>query len=66
MPHAVTNTFVWFDNILLTMAMVALGLRTHVSAIRQAGIKPLLLGLCLFMFLTLGGYGINLCIATLF
>lgn len=65
-PQMVTNAFVWFDNILLTMAMVSLGLRTHIGAIRQAGIKPLLLGLCLFIFLTFGGYGINLGIATLF
>ncbi|MDN3381536.1 YeiH family protein [Pseudoalteromonas sp. APC 3358] len=61
-----TSAVVWFDNILLTIAMVALGLRTHVGAIRQAGIKPLLLALCLFLFLTLGGYVINIGIAELF
>lgn len=61
-----TNAIVWFDNILLTIAMVALGLRTHVGAIRQAGIKPLLLAGCLFLFLTLGGFAINVGIAQLF
>ena len=65
-PQVTTNAVVWFDNILLTIAMVALGLRTHVGAIRQAGIKPLLLALCLFLFLTLGGFAINVGIAELF
>ena len=65
-PQGTTNAIVWFDNILLTIAMVALGLRTHVGAIRQAGIKPLLLAGCLFLFLTLGGFSINVGIAQLF
>jgi uncharacterized integral membrane protein (TIGR00698 family) len=64
LPQATTSAIVWLDNILLTIAMVALGLRTHIGAIRQAGIKPLLLALCLF--LTLGGYAINIGIAELF
>ena len=65
-PQDATNAIVWFDNILLTIAMVALGLRTHVGAIRQAGIKPLLLAGCLFLFLTLGGFAINVGIAQVF
>ena len=65
-PQGGKNAIVWFDNILLTIAMVALGLRTHVGAIRQAGIKPLLLAGCLFLFLTLGGFAINVGIAQLF
>ena len=65
-PQGATNAIIWFDNILLTIAMVALGLRTHVGAIRQAGIKPLLLAGCLFLFLTLGGFAINVGIAQLF
>jgi uncharacterized integral membrane protein (TIGR00698 family) len=65
-PQATTHTIVSLDNILLTIAMVALGLRTHIGAIRQAGAKPLLLAGCLFMFLTLGGYAINIGIAALF
>ncbi|WP_286890836.1 YeiH family protein [Pseudoalteromonas sp. ESRF-bin5] len=65
-PQGATNAIIWFDSILLTIAMVALGLRTHVGAIRQAGIKPLLLAGCLFLFLTLGGFAINVGIAQLF
>jgi uncharacterized membrane protein YadS len=41
------------------MAMAALGLRTHVGAIRQAGAKPILLASILFLFLMSGGYVIN-------
>ncbi len=50
------------DTILLAMAMVALGLTTHVSAIRQAGIKPMLMALVLFGWLIGGGAAINLLI----
>jgi uncharacterized integral membrane protein (TIGR00698 family) len=45
--------------VLLATAMAALGLRTHVGAIRQAGLRPLLLAAALFVFLVLGGYAIN-------
>lgn len=48
------------DNILLATAMAALGLTTHISGLRQAGVKPLLLGLILFVWLIVGGGAINL------
>lgn len=67
LPTTLTQPLVYLDNILLTMAMAALGLRTHLGAIRQAGIKPLLLAASLFCFLLVGGLyinkGINLLIA---
>jgi uncharacterized integral membrane protein (TIGR00698 family) len=47
------------DTFILAMAMTALGLTTHVSAIRNAGIKTLLLGGVLFVWLILGGALIN-------
>lgn len=47
------------DNLLLAMAMGALGLTTHVSAMRQAGVKPLLLAGSLFVYLIVGGALIN-------
>jgi uncharacterized integral membrane protein (TIGR00698 family) len=47
------------DTMLLATAMAALGLRTHVGAIRQAGLRPLLLAAALFAFLMVGGYAIN-------
>ena len=53
------------DTFLLTMAMGALGLTTHVSALRNAGLKPLLLAALLFVWLTVGGTAINLAFAAL-
>lgn len=47
------------DTGLLAMAMGALGLSTHLSAIRKAGFKPMLLGLTLFVWLVAGGALIN-------
>ncbi|MDR7378085.1 putative integral membrane protein (TIGR00698 family) [Rhodoferax ferrireducens] len=47
------------DNVLLAMAMAALGLATPLAAIRKAGIKPLLLAGGLFAWLLLGGALIN-------
>lgn len=58
-PAAIQSVLISLDTLLLTMAMAALGLRTHLGAIKQAGIKPLLLALVLFLFLTVGGYIIN-------
>ena len=54
------------DTFLLTMAMAALGVRTNISSIKQAGVKPLLLAGSLFIFLLVGGYFINLGITQLF
>ncbi|MDY0745730.1 YeiH family protein [Paucibacter sp. R3-3] len=54
------------DNAMLAMAMAALGLTTHFSAIRQAGLKPLALAGLLFAWLIAGGLAINACIDALF
>lgn len=47
------------STLLLSMAMAALGLRTHFSAIREAGPRPLFLAGCLFLFLIAGGGALN-------
>lgn len=47
------------DTALLAMAMAALGLSTHLSAIRKAGVKPMLLAMILFVWLVVGGALIN-------
>jgi uncharacterized membrane protein YadS len=39
--------------------MAALGLTTHLSAIRSAGVKPLALAALLFVWLLFGGGAIN-------
>lgn len=59
LPHAVVATAVDVDTGLLAMAMAALGVTTHVSAIRTAGIKPLALAMLLFTWLVFGGAAIN-------
>lgn len=58
-PNQIVHSLIWLDNLLLTMAMGALGLRTHLSTVKQAGFKPLVLALILFLLLTIGGYLIN-------
>jgi uncharacterized integral membrane protein (TIGR00698 family) len=59
LPHAVVATAIDVDTFLLAMAMGALGLTTHLAAIRRAGMKPLLLGALLFVWLVVGGALIN-------
>lgn len=59
LPASLVQTLIQLDTVLLAMAMAALGLRTHVGAIRQAGVRPLLLAATLFAFLTVGGYWVN-------
>jgi uncharacterized membrane protein YadS len=59
LPHAAVGAAIDLDTFLLAMAMGALGLTTHLSAIRRAGIKPLLLGGLLFVWLVGGGAAIN-------
>ena len=59
LPTWLINILVDADTLLLSMAMAALGIRTHAGALRLAGIKPLMLGAVLSVFLLVGGYGIN-------
>ncbi|RKS87403.1 putative integral membrane protein (TIGR00698 family) [Orbus hercynius] len=60
LPAELVNIIIVIDNVLLTMAMAALGLTSHYSAFKKAGIKPLLLGLVIFIWLIIGGATINL------
>ncbi|ROU09073.1 YeiH family protein [Lysobacter enzymogenes] len=66
LPAAWKAVLIQLDTVLLAMAMAALGLRTHIGAIRQAGAKPMLLAAILFATLTVGGYALNLGAAKLF
>nr|WP_154324729.1 YeiH family putative sulfate export transporter [Pantoea sp. 201603H] len=59
-PTSVVTSINQLDSLLLAMAMAALGLTTHISALRRAGIKPLLMALTLFIWLIVGGAAINL------
>lgn len=51
LPDAVVRAGVRLDDLLLAMAMAALGLTTHVRAVRAAGLRPLLLAAALFAWL---------------
>lgn len=59
LPAGLVGALIEIDTALLATAMAALGLRTHAGAIRQAGLRPLLLAATLFAFLLVGGYAIN-------
>jgi uncharacterized integral membrane protein (TIGR00698 family) len=65
LPAGLVAWLVQADTVLLAMAMAALGLRTHVGAIRHAGLKPILLASLLFLFLVTGGYVINRVVSAL-
>jgi uncharacterized integral membrane protein (TIGR00698 family) len=58
LPADVVAVILIIDKFLLTMAMTALGVETHVSKFKQAGIKPMVLALILFAWLIFGGLAI--------
>lgn len=59
LPNSVVKMLITLDTILLAMAMAALGVTTHVSALKKAGAKPLMMALVLFIWLIVGGGAIN-------
>lgn len=62
LPNSVVQMLITLDTILLAMAMAALGVTTHVSALKKAGAKPLMMALVLFIWLMVGGGAINFAI----
>ena len=66
LPKEVVSVGIQLDNALLALAMAALGLTTHIRAVRAAGTKPLILALALFIWLLVAGLALNLWIPTLF
>lgn len=59
LPAAIVAGLMRLDGGLLATAMAALGLTTRISALRQAGMRPLLLGAVVFAWLVIGGGAIN-------
>ncbi|MEF2147832.1 YeiH family protein [Aquilutibacter rugosus] len=59
LPQQIVDALIAFDTLALATAMAALGLRTHVGAIKQAGMKPLVLAAILFLFLMIAAYALN-------
>uniref|UniRef100_UPI002898116B putative sulfate exporter family transporter n=1 Tax=Pantoea anthophila TaxID=470931 RepID=UPI002898116B len=60
LPAALVASLNQLAGLLLAMAMAALGLTTRFSALREAAVKPLLLGALVFGWLIAGGGTINL------
>jgi len=58
-PAEIRTLLISTDNFILSMSMVALGLSTNISSLRQAGIKPVLLAMSLWLWLVVGGAAIN-------
>ncbi|AEW44751.1 hypothetical protein SCc_624 [Serratia symbiotica str. 'Cinara cedri'] len=58
-PVVLVHHLITIDTLLLAMVMTALGLTTNISAIYQAGIKPIALATLLFVWLLVGGAAIN-------
>lgn len=56
LPEIVVDSINYIDTFLLTMAMTALGMETHLRKFKEAGAKPFLLALILFVWLIGGGY----------
>ena len=63
LPRNLVAAATELDTLLLAMAMAALGLTTRFSALRRAGLKPLLLGGVLFVWLIGGGAVVNSLVA---
>jgi uncharacterized integral membrane protein (TIGR00698 family) len=59
LPPWMVRWVISIDTFLLAMAMAALGMTTHLRAVRDAGPKPLLLGGVIFVWLIVGGAAIN-------
>lgn len=55
LPVSVVKGLLSFDNVMLTMAMAALGITTQLSDIKKAGLKPLLLGAIMMLWLVVFG-----------
>ena len=63
LPKPLVNTINIVDTFLLTMAMTALGMETHIGKFKQAGLKPVLLALVLFVWLITCGYFLTLLVS---
>ncbi len=56
LPKVALQSIEIVDNFALTMAMTALGMESEYKKFKQAGLKPFLLALVLFLWLVFGGF----------
>ncbi|WP_202635953.1 YeiH family protein [Rugosibacter aromaticivorans] len=64
LPGAIVSGITEIDTFLLAMAMVALGLSSHISTIRRAGVMPFLFAASLFVWLIFGGLAVTIGVTT--
>jgi len=58
LPHSVVGMINQFDNLLLTMAMAAIGMETNLNKMKSAGLKPFYLATLLFVWLMGSSYSL--------
>lgn len=56
LPENIVEGVNYIDTFMLTMAMTALGMETTFNRFKEAGVKPFILALILFIWLMVGGY----------
>ncbi len=61
-PENILQGTSYFSQFLLALAMAALGIQTRLALLKEAGIKPIIMALCLFVLLLAGGLFLNLLI----
>ncbi|MEX0603564.1 MAG: putative sulfate exporter family transporter [Marinobacter sp.] len=59
LPETLNASLTLIGQIALTMAMAALGYETRFEKLRALGVKPLILGLVLFLLLAVGGIAVT-------
>lgn len=65
LPAEVVKSIIFIDDLMLTMAMAALGLSTNFAKFKEVGMKPIYAALVMFLWLLLGGYFITVGITSL-
>lgn len=60
LPTNLITTINHIDTFMLSMAMTALGMETHLAKFKQAGLKPVILAFILFIWLLSAGYYLTL------
>ena len=63
LPQSVVDGILFIDNILLMMAMAALGLSTQFITFKAAGPRSFVLGLIIFVWLIIAGIALQLLFA---
>ena len=66
LPAEIVKSIIFIDDLMLAMAMAALGLSTNFAKFKEVGMKPIYAALTMFLWLLFGGYFITMGITSLF